>query len=51
MHHLFYKVTPSLLIDIFISGNKSVIVIKQLEEAKYPGATQDTFIELLNEVK
>ena len=51
MHHLFYKVTQSLSIDMSITGNKSVIEIKQLEEAKYPGATQDTFIELLNEVK
>ena len=44
MHNFFYKGTQSLSIDTSIGGNKSVKVIKQLEQAKCPGATQDTFI-------
>ena len=38
-------------LDSSISGNKSIIVIKQLGQAKCPGKTQDTFIKLLNETK
>ena len=38
-------------LDTFISGNKSVIVIKQLGQAKCPGATQNTFIKFLNKIK
>ena len=41
----------SLSLDTSISGNKSVIVIEQLGKAYYPGAMQDTFIQLLNEIK
>ena len=47
----FFKGTLSLSLDTPISGNKLVIVIKQLGKALCPGAMQDTFIKLLNEIK
>ena len=41
----------SLSLDTSISGNPSVIVIKQLGQALCPGARQDNFIRLMKEIK